>query len=424
MAAPLSSPAGLDRRRRAVLLGLLSLGMVIAYLDRINLSVALAVKDFTGYFQLTDQDRGLLNSAFFWSYAALRIPAGWLVDRYGSKYTFGTGLLLWSLVSSGTAIATTAKQLFGLRLVLGICESVVTPASMRWIRYRYAEQERGLALGIYTTGSKIGSAIAVPVTTALILHFGWRGMFVVLGLGCAVWLVPWMLLAENDWKKTGAAQKVEDEAPPLSFAELMASPAIWGIIVGAFCYSYFYMFYMTWLPAYFLEQRHLSLTEMSYYSAASFAGMAIVAAPAGWWADRLIGQGHDAVRIRRRFTMIGMLLASCEVIGAFSSSNSVALFFAVVSLAGLGFTTANYWALTQALIPRTSIGRVIGIQNCANSLSGIAASILTGWLKETTGSFEAPFVAILVFLLIGVAAYHFLAREEFKPVSRPLLTEK
>jgi ACS family D-galactonate transporter-like MFS transporter len=415
MAPPLPTAAGLDRRRRFALLGLLSLGMVIAYLDRINLSVALAVKEFTAYYQLTDQDRGLLNSAFFWSYAALQIPAGWLVDRYGSKYTFGTGFLLWSLVSGATAVATSAKQLFGLRLVLGMCESVVTPASMRWIRYHYPENERGLALGIYTTGSKIGSAIAVPVTTALILRFGWRGMFVVLGLGCAVWLIPWLLMAENDWKQAAALKKPEDEAPLLSFADLMRSPAIWGIIVGAFCYSYFYLFYMTWLPAYFLEQRHLSLKDMSLYSAASFAGMAIVAAPAGWWADRLIAKGQDAIQVRRRFTMIGMLLASCEVIGAFSNSNSVALFFAVVSLAGLGFTTANYWALTQALVPRTSIGRVIGIQNCANNLSGIAASILTGWLKETTGSFEAPFVAILVFLLIGVAAYKFLAREEFKP---------
>lgn len=403
------------KNRRSFVLGLLSLGMVVAYLERINFSVALTATDFIATFRLTDSDRGILNSAFFWSYAVMQIPAGWLVDRYGSKSTFGAGYLLWSLSSAFTAVAQSAGQLFALRLVLGICQSVVTPASMRWIGYHFREKERGLALGFYTMGSKIGSAIAVPVTAALILHYGWRGMFVTLGLGCAVWLIPWVLSVENDRKRKSApGAKMDDQQPPLSFAELMRSPVTWGIVIGAFCYSYFYQFYMTWLPAYFLEQRHLSVGGMSLYSAASFTAMAIVAAPAGWWADRLIAGGRDPVRIRGTFTIAGMLFASTEVVGAFSSSNATALVFAVISLAGLGFTTANYWALTQALVPRTSIGRVIGIQNCANSLSGIVASILTGWLKETTGSFKAPFVAILVFLLIGATAYHFLVRGTFR----------
>jgi len=143
---------------RWLLLVLLSLGMVIAYVDRINLSVAIAVKDFAQHFSLTDTDKGALNSAFFWSYALAQIPAGWIVDRYGSKYPFAWGFLFWSLVSAATAWGTSVWQLFAFRLVLGLCESVVTPASMRWIRYQFDEKSRGLALGIYTTGSKIGSA--------------------------------------------------------------------------------------------------------------------------------------------------------------------------------------------------------------------------------------------------------------------------
>ena len=314
--------------------------MIIAYLDRINLSVVLSVPEFIHTFRLTDTDRGLLNSAFFWSYAIMQIPAGYLVDRYGSKYTFATGFVLWSLVSALTTAVTSISQLFTLRLILGVCESVVTPASMRWIRYHFTEKERGFALGIYTTGSKIGSAIAVPVTAALIQYFGWRGMFLIMGFGCAVWLVPWLIAAPNDLRRTVS----DGTDSSLSVRELLSSPAIWGVIIGAFCYSYFYMFYMTWLPAYFVEHRHLSMQEMSSYSAASFAGMAVVAAPAGWLADRLIAKGRDAIRIRKLFTILGMLIASIEVFGVFTESNGAALFFAVVSLAGLGFTTANYWA--------------------------------------------------------------------------------
>src|SRR5437762_12347539 len=74
--------------RRWLIVGLLNLGVVIAYVDRTNLSVALTVPDFRNHFHLTDQDRGALNSAFFWSYALLQIPAGWVVDKYGVKLPY------------------------------------------------------------------------------------------------------------------------------------------------------------------------------------------------------------------------------------------------------------------------------------------------------------------------------------------------
>src|ERR1041385_6863067 len=191
-------PRMLSPFMRWTLLVLLSMGMVIAYVDRINLSVALAIPSFARHFSLADADRGLLNSAFFWSYALAQIPAGWWVDRYGSKYPFAWSFLFWSLVSAATALAGSVTQLFAMRLILGVCEAVVTPASMRWIRFQFEEKSRGLALGIYTTGSKIGSAIAAPVTATLIQRYGWQGMFMALGLGCLIWLLFWLPLAPND----------------------------------------------------------------------------------------------------------------------------------------------------------------------------------------------------------------------------------
>src|SRR2546426_877455 len=143
-AVPSSSEA-----RRWTIIGLLSLGMIIAYVDRTNFSVALASKDFKSLFRLTDVDRGTLNSAFFWSYAFLQIPAGWLVDRYGVKFPYAFGFLAWSLVSAGTSLATSMSQLFAIRFLLGVGESVVTPASMRWIRFHFPEKQRGLAVGLY-----------------------------------------------------------------------------------------------------------------------------------------------------------------------------------------------------------------------------------------------------------------------------------
>jgi MFS family permease len=387
--------------------------MLIAYFDRGNLSVVLALKEFKARFRLNDYDRGALNSAFFLSYAILQIPAGWFVDRFGVKYPLAAGFLFWGLVSAATSRVRSIGQLLTLRLTLGVGESVVTPAGMKWIRFHCAENQRGLAIGLFMAATKLGPAIGIPLATWLVVLTGWRNMFLIMGLGGLVWLIPFMAMVKNDYRNP--ARSADQGAPEsdIPFAQVMTSPIIWGTIIGSFCYQYFVYFCMTWMPAYFMERRNLSLGTMGLYTMFSFAGMAIVAILAGWAADRMIERGADPVTVRKGFTLAGFLVASTEVIGALPVSSSVALFFAVFSLAGLGLTTANYWALTQTLIPGAAVGRMIGTQNCAANLPGIVAPLLTGWLMQTTGSYQAPLQAIWLFLLIGMAAYVFLVRKKY-----------
>lgn len=409
----------MSSRLRWFIIGLLCLGMMFAYFDRVNLSVTLAEKatgaSMKEQFRLTDNDRGALNSAFFWSYAALQIPAGWVVDRFGVKAPFALGFLLWSVISASTAMAGSVRQLFTLRLLLGVGESVVTPAGMRWIRYHCAENQRGLAVGLYMAAAKIGPALGTPIAAWLITLYGWRIMFVILGLGCLLWLIPWLKFVPDDDRQIEAAQVKKAPGARVPFSTVLASPVIWGTVIGTFCYQYFVYFCMTWMPAYFVDRRNLPLNQSGVYTGFSFLGMAIVATLAGWAADRLIDRGRDPVRVRKAFTIAGFLVASTELFGALSDSNSVALFFAIFSLSGLGLTTANYWALTQTLIPGAAVGRIVGIQNCAANLPGIVAPLLTGWLVQSTGSYEAPMQAIWVFLLTGVAAYVFLVRARYAP---------
>jgi MFS family permease len=400
---------------RWLVLGLLCAAMIIAYFDRVNLSVVLALKEFKALYHLTDHDRGVLNSAFFLSYAFLQIPAGWFVDRYGAKYPLAACFLLWSLVSAVTAVTHSVRQIFMVRIVLGAAEAVVTPAGMGWIRFNFAEEERGLAVGLYMAAAKVGPALGAPIAAWLVLVSGWRSMFVILGLGCLIWLLPWLVVAKDD-RPVGPKSGAQKAAPAaIHFGQVMASPVIWGTVIGTFSYQYFVYFCMTWMPAYFVERRHLSLDSMGWYTMFSFLGMAAVATLAGWVADRIVERGSDAVRVRKAFTIAGLLLASTEMIGAFSHSSSVALFFAIFSLSGLGLATANYWALTQTLIPGAAVGRIVGVQNCAASLSGIVAPFLTGLLKQATGTYEAPMEAVAVFLVAGIAAYVFLVRREYAP---------
>lgn len=389
--------------------------MIIAYVDRANLSVALAAKDFIKEFQLTDQDRGMMSSSFFWSYALLQIPAGFLVDRYGVKFPYAIGFAFWSGVSALSFFVTSVWQLIFLRLLLGVGESVVTPSSLRWIRFNVGEKQRGFAVGIYMAGTKFGPAIGAPVAAWLIAHYGWREMFAILGLGSLIWLIPWLTLVKNNDRELEAQAVKQSASKPIPFMKLLSTRLMWGIIIGTFCYNYFVYFCMTWLPAYFAESRGLTLTKSGAFTGFSFGGMATVAILAGYAADRIIARGADPVKTRKMFTIAGLLMASTELIGAFSQSNDTALIFAIVSLSGLGLATANYWALTQTLMPGAAIGRIAGIQNCASNLSGIFAALLTGWLKDATGSYAVPMYFVGFLLLAGVAAYIFMVDAKYAP---------
>ena len=406
--------------KRWIIVGLLSLGAVIAFMDRTNISVVLTLPEVIRAFSLSDIDRGTLNSAFFWSYAALQIPMGWLVDRYGVKIPYAIGVLFWCVASAGGGLTNSLSQLTTLRVLTGAGEAIVVPASYRWIRYHFAEKESGLAVGLYMLGTKIGPAVGAPIAAWLIMVSSWRLMFLITGLGGLLWLIPWMLLLKKD--RPVAKQKVSAKDGTLTtvavpFRNILASPVVWGTIIINFCYNYFVFYNMTWMPAYFVEQRHLSLGKMGLYSFFSFTGIAIVTVLAGWAADLLIKRGWDAVRVRKGFIMAGFAIACTELIGARSSSVEAALFWAVISLSGLGLASANHLTLCRfTLIPASAVGLVTGVQNVSTSLAGIVGPLLSGWLKQKSGGYEAPMQAIFFFLVLGCLTCLVLLRRKWAPV--------
>ncbi len=404
-----------EASRRWAVVALLCIAFIIAYLDRQNLSIALTSKQFKTFFGLNDYGRGLLNSAFFWSYAALQIPAGWIIDRYGVKRPFAIALAFWSLIAGATAWCGSFTSLFALRLLLGAGEAVNTPAGMRWIRLNFSHKQHGFVMGLYQASAKLGPAIGGPLIAWLLIAYGWRSMFMILGFGAVIWVVPWLVLVKDNDRKIEESVLKRPDVPVVPFADVFRSPAMWGIIIGSFCYNYFIYFCLTWLPAYFFESRGLSLNSTGWFTGFSFWGSAIVATGAGFLADRIIQRGGDAIFVRRMFIIGGFVLASTELIGASSSSNTVALFFAIFSLSGIGLATGNYWALTPALMPGAPAARLAAVQNMAANIPGIAAPILTGWLKQHTGGYEAPMAANFGFLLLGIASYTFLVRRRYAP---------
>ncbi len=403
-----------DKMRWPVV-GLLSLGMIIAYFDRVNLSVALP--SMSGEFGWTESQQGLAMAAIFFTYTALQIPAGILVDRYGVRIPYLIGFLVWSIASALTALTGALTALIAFRLLVGIGESVVTPSSMRYIRLHFDEKQRGLAVGLYMTGTKVGPALGLPICAALVSGLGWRSMFLIIGGVSVAWLIPWMLwVKKNDIAAVPRSQQVASEATKrVPIGRILKSPVIWGVIIGTYCYMYFVYYCMTWMPTYFQKVHGMSIKEMGWYGGVAFGGMAAVAALSGWAADMFIKRGHDPITVRKSFTIAGFLLASTQTFAVFTDSVTVMLFFAVFSLCGLGLATANYWALTQTLIPGGSIAMVVGIQNTAANLAGIVSPWLTGFMIERSGSFDMPIKTMGFWLVLGIACYVVLVRRKYAP---------
>ena len=395
---------------------LLALGLMISFVDRTSLSAALADKGFVHHFGLTNVERGWLNSAFFWSYGVLQMPMGWLVDRYGVKWPYAACFLLWCLLAAATAAVTTVSALILMRLLIGAAESVVVPATYRYLADHFAERRKGTALGIFSIGGKMGPALGAPIAAWIIVNASWPVMFLATGLVGLVWLAPWMLMVRKDHPTAAQLQARRRAASSVPLSNLLASPVVWGGLVNNFCYAYFNFYCMTWMPAYLVEQRGLSLEQSGLYTFFSFAGIAVVAALAGWAADVLIARGRDAVRVRKAFIVAGFAGATTVVLGAHASSLQMALFWNVLSLTLLGLVTANNLALCKlTLIPKQAVGLNTGLQQVATSLAGGVSASLSGWLLHVGGSYELPMLAIFGFLVTGALSTLVLMRRRWAP---------
>lgn len=402
---------------RWIILVLLAVGTLIAFVDRTSMSSAIAAKTFKATFHLSDIGRGWLNSAFFWSYALLQVPMGWVVDRFGVKKPYAISFVIWCIASAMTSLMSALAGLIIMRLIVGAAEAVVIPATYKWIRGNFHEDQSGFAIGLYMLGAKFGPAVGAPIAAWLIVTYDWQLMFALTGVAGLIWLVPWLLMVKKD---APAARNPSPSAgrsrSTLTFGEILSSPMIWGTLINGFCYNYFTFYSMTWMPAYLVEQRGLSLERSGIYTAFSFVGIAVMSLLGGWAADLLIKRGGDPVIVRKGFVIAGFLGASSVVLGAYASSVPMALFWNIFSLSIVGLATANNLALCRiTLVPAPAVGAVTGVQQVATSLAGIAAPIVSGWLLQVSGGYQAPIQVIFVFLITGALATLFLLRREWAP---------
>lgn len=385
-----------------IFLALLVTSICISYIDRGSLSVA--DRYLQTEFHLNAEQRGRMYSAFFWSYAPALVLAGWLVDRFNVNRVLGIGYVVWSIATLSTGAATGFTMLFGLRLLLGIGESVAYPAYSKILAGNLQEHQRGFANAAIDAGSKLGPALGILVGGLLMDQYGWRIFFFVIGTLSLLWLIPWSIWAPKEVAKpTVATPGVPLKLP--SFGEILSKRAAWGTFIGLFCGNYVWYFIITWLPSYFRDALHYSQHDMAIFGSAPLFVLAASALTSGWISDRLIASGMSPTLVRKSFTGLGLGL-STVMFGAVLTRDP---FWSLVSLCAAcfayGLYSSNLWAITQTLGGRLAAGRWTGLQNAFGNISGMIAPWLTGWIVKETGGFYMAFVITTSLLVVGMLAF-------------------
>ena len=377
---------------------LLTFSVLINYIDRSNLSIAAPLlKDELG---LTNTQLGTLLAAFFWTYAMLQIPAGWLVDRFDVKWVFAAGFFIWSTATAATGLLHGFVALIAVRVILGAGESVAFPAYSNILGTYFPEARRGFSNALVMAGLSLGPAIGIWVGGTVVGAVGWRPFFLVLGLGGLLWLAPWFA-----WMPRRPSPSTSASSQGISIVSILRQRSAWGTCLGQFSINYYLYFLLTWLPSYLKRGRGFSMNDVAKYGGLLFLMSAITATVSGKLADRWINAGATPTVVRKGSIILAHLgIGSCLMLITFTHGP---LFIAMLALTGffLGLGGCNCWAVTQTLAGPQAAGRWAGMQNFIGNMAGWVAPMLTGFLLDRTGQFHWPFFIAAAVAWIGAASW-------------------
>ncbi len=409
-------------RRSWIIAWLLGLGVLINYFDRVNLSVSHA--SLYAAFGLSDIAFGYLSGAYNWTYALCQLPIGVVLDKFGVRRVGRISTLIWSVASFGAAISPGIPSLFAARLTLGVGEAPTFPANAKAIGYWFPPRARSFATSIFDAAAKFSSAIGVPLLGIVLLKIGWRWSFALTGIiSFAYFLLFWKVYRDpaedpslsDDEKQYMATQVAGPEAhghvvrQPSSLAYLLRERKVIGLAVGFGSYNYIFYLLLTWLPSYLSIALHIDLLHSFLYTSLPWlvatAGDLVVG---GWLVDSLIRRGFNANTVRRVILISGTTCGLGMLGAARAHTAPQALLWISLSIGGLSAAAPVGWSIPSLIASKDNVGRVGGILNFSNQLSGIAAPIITGYLVSALHSFAWAFRASAIYLAVGIAAYIFL----------------
>jgi len=398
--------------KRLIVVGMSVLAAFICYIDRVNISVAIIpMQEEYGWNNTT---KSLVLSSFFIGYVLFQIPSGWFATRFGGKMLLAWAVVIWSIMTFLTPVAASTSffALIAVRILMGAGETGAFPASYalfgRWV----PATERSRSISALLSGLPLGTLFALAITGPVISVYGWPSIFYLFGgLGIIfavfwVWLIhespdehPTISEHERQYIKEGQEDPIEAEET-IPWKSIFSKPPVWALIVNHFCSNWTFYVLLSWLPSYFRDALNLSVTNAGLFSVAPWVVMFLVTNLASAVADKMIQSGQSITFVRKLFQITGLIGAAGFLLFVGSATTPLAAVLLICGALGmLALTWSGFGPNHLDIAPRHA-GLLLGVSNTAGSLPGIIGVIVTGWLLDVTGSYQAAF-----FLAAGVCIF-------------------
>ena len=380
-------------KSRAVNLLVLLLGAAVFlnYVDRNALNIAAPL--LKGELGLSATEYGLAVSAFFWVYGPIQLVVGWLCDRFSVYRLLWWGVALWAGATLLSGFVGGFLSLVVLRLMLGVGESLAFPASSKIIAEQVPPEGRGMANAAVSMGIALGPALGTLAGGAILATLGWRAIFIIFGLLTLLWLLPWHRATRA---LANAAAAPDRRRVPVRF--LMGRWSLWSMSIAHFASNYGFYFVLAWLPLYLVQQRGLSIGEMTMLATLAFGAQAVAAFAFGHWSDRWTRSGRDEASIRRWMMIVAQIMQGLAIYGVFYADTTLELGLMLV-LAGIctAALSLNIFAIAQMFAGPRAAGTWCGFQNALGNISGMLGPAVTGLIIDRAGYGDAfVFSAVIV----------------------------
>lgn len=407
----------------------IGVAFVLCNMDKVNMSVAvLPMSKELGW---TGFERGLVNSAFFYGYAATQIPAGWISTRIGGAKVLMAGVLIWSL---GTLIAPPCAKLSitalcASRMLVGLGEGLAPSAATTVLATTIPERERARAVTVVFGSLDIGSAIGLILCGPIIAAAGWPIVFYLFAVLGLMWCAAWPLLKPEaqdpslpsaDQQQTHSGTEPKHRAVP--WGKFLQSSAVWAVIVAHFCFNYGYYVLLAWLPSFFQLALGLDIGNSSLLTLVPYIAMITATPFVGPVADGLRQQGWSLTNVRKLCQGIAfagplLCMAACAALLPSPGAVTPLVTWLIVGVLSASFAMGSFargglYCVHQDINPRYA-GALLGISNTAGALPGIIGVSLVGLVLDKTGSWtQALFVPIGLCYLFGLICFTALGSSE------------
>ena len=409
---------------RFLILATLFIVTTMNYVDRATLSMAApAMRKDLGIDAVL---MGFAFSAFGWSYTALQIPGGWILDRYGSRLVYGIGLFLWSIFTFLQGAvgffegATAFVILFALRFLMGIGEAPAFPANARLTTMWFPNHERGTAAAIFNSGQYFALAAFNPLMGVLLVTFGWPSVFYSMGLVGIILSASWFKIirdprnhprvnqAEIDYiQKGGGLANLSDKKTKVKWfyvRQLLTNRMMLGVYLGQFCLNTITWFFLTWFPTYLVQAKGMSILKVGIVAAIPAILGFVGGIGGGYFSDWLLKRGNSLTFARKMPIIIGLMSS-----GSIILANYVTTEWVVIAVMSLAFFSKGFGALGWPVItdtsPKEMVGLNGGIFNFCGNIASIVTPIVIGYLVSAQKSFNGALIFVGVMGILGALSY-------------------